>query len=149
MSCGSRKFVTVFTKASHWSLWRARRKQVTSHTTFCNFYIRLLSIVRSSMWPLLFSFYDSNPVLTFSSSDARYVTRLLTAVPIEGVQITSVPISGLRNPSDTSSLSVTIIIRSTSPNIFNGNSFVTRGQAPNSHPPATTCLYILLYVKKR
>lgn len=112
------------------SLFPMASQQVISHRPFCNFNVRLSSILRSSMWPLLISFYDSNPVLTFPSSDARYVTHLLTAVHIEGIQITSAPISVIGNPSDTSSLSVTIIIRSTSPDILNGNSFVTRGQAP-------------------
>jgi hypothetical protein len=40
------------------------------------FHIRLLSILRSSKWPLFFSFSDSNPVLIFSSPDACYVAGL-------------------------------------------------------------------------
>jgi hypothetical protein len=65
----SRKFVTVFTKASHWSLWRARRKQCIHHTPFLH--LCLISIPRSSKFPLLFSFYDSNSVRIFSHLPMR------------------------------------------------------------------------------
>ena len=101
MPCGRRKFVTLFTKASHSSLWRARRKQVILHMSFLQFCLILGCYLYLGLPSGLFSLASATQILCSFSPDTCYVTGLPHCSTHWRVQITSASISGLRNASDT------------------------------------------------
>jgi len=68
MFCGSRKFITLFTKASRWSLWRARRKQVIPHTTFLQFCLTLCCYLYLGLPSGLFSLASATQILSSFSN---------------------------------------------------------------------------------